>query len=130
MIAGLDHVNLRTAQLDAVVAWYGEVLGLHPGPRLDFGFPGAWLYAGDQAVIHLVEDMGIEGPGGDRLALEHFALNAVGYKEFTTKLKAMGIPYRPSRVPPGPVNVVQVNIHDPDGNHIHVDFQTSEVPNP
>ena len=39
----------------------------------------------------------------------------------------MGIPYRLSRVPPGPVDVVQVNIHDPDGNHIHVDFTAADV---
>ena len=127
MIAGLDHVNLRTAQLDALVGWYGQVLGLHPGRRPEFGFPGAWLYAGKQAVLHLIEDRTIAGPGGDNLALEHFALNASGYKAFIAKLEGMGIDYRLSRVPPGPVDVVQVNIHDPDGNHIHVDFHTDEV---
>ena len=127
MITGLDHVNLRTAQLDALVAWYGQVLGLHPGPRPDFGMAGAWLYAGGQAVIHLVEDMAIDGPGGERLALEHFALRASGYAAFLKLLESMDIPYRLSRVPPGPVSVVQVNIHDPDGNHIHVDFLADEV---
>ena len=41
----LDHVNLRTANLDVMVAWYGRILGMHPGPRPGFSFPGAWLYA-------------------------------------------------------------------------------------
>ncbi len=38
----LDHVNLRTADLDGMVAWYGRVLDMHPGPRPGFapGDPG------------------------------------------------------------------------------------------
>mgnify|MGYP000188652562 CR=1 FL=1 len=65
----LDHVNVRTARLDAMIAWYGEMLGMNTGPRPDFDFPGAWLYAGDNAVIHLV---GVDAPTGppDNLALE------------------------------------------------------------
>jgi catechol 2,3-dioxygenase-like lactoylglutathione lyase family enzyme len=31
MIEGFDHVNVRTANLDAMVAWYGEALGLRSG---------------------------------------------------------------------------------------------------
>ena len=78
MIEALDHVNLRTGQLDTMVDWYGRVLMMQPGARPAFGFPGAWLYAGDQAVIHLIEDGAVDGPGGDTLALEHFALRASG----------------------------------------------------
>ncbi|MDO6732187.1 hypothetical protein Q4577_19315 [Marinovum sp. 2_MG-2023] len=55
----LDHVNIQTTQVEALVAWYGDILGLRTGPRPNFPFPGAWLYAGDAAVIHLV------GHGGD-----------------------------------------------------------------
>jgi catechol 2,3-dioxygenase-like lactoylglutathione lyase family enzyme len=76
----LDHVNLRTANLDAMVAWYGRILGMHPGPRPSFTFPGAWLYAEGHPVIHLV---GVEvAPGADPadLRLEHFAISASGLK--------------------------------------------------
>lgn len=127
MITALDHVNLRTAQLDAMIDWYGRVLDLHPGPRPEFDFAGAWLYAGDEALIHLIEDAAIDGPGGKRLALEHFALRASGYVGFIARLEDLGIAYRLSKVPPGPVDVVQVNIHDPDGTHIHVDFTGTDV---
>ena len=34
----LDHVNVRTANLDGMVEWYGRMLGMHPGPRPDFPF--------------------------------------------------------------------------------------------
>jgi len=51
----LDHVNIRTNNLAEMVRWYSEVLGLHSGPRPDFPFGGAWMYLGDQPVVHLVE---------------------------------------------------------------------------
>ena len=64
----LDHVNVRTANLDAMIDWYGAMLGMTTGPRPDFPFPGAWLYIGNDPVIHLV---GVETqpPAADNLAL-------------------------------------------------------------
>ena len=118
-VTAFDHVNIRTHQLDEMISWYGDVLGLFPGPRPEFPFPGAWLYLRDQALVHLV---GIEKAPvePDNLGLEHFALRAEGMAEFLTKLESLGIEARVSPVPGLPV--VQVNIFDPDGNHIHVDF--------
>lgn len=127
MIIQLNHVNLRTAQLEAMIEWYGRVLDMHPGPRPDFSNSGAWLYAGGQAMIHLVADPRIDGPGGANLALEHFALSAQGYAGFITRLEGQDIAYKIARVPPGLVDIVQVNIHDPDGNHIHVDFSGEDA---
>ena len=57
----LDHVNLRTHQLDTMIGWYQRVLGLRVGARPNFPFPGAWLYAGDTVVVHLI---GVEGASG------------------------------------------------------------------
>jgi len=45
-IEGLDHVAIQTAQLEATIEFYDKILGLKPGHRADFKFPGAWLYAG------------------------------------------------------------------------------------
>lgn len=126
MIERLDHINLRTTRLDQMIAWYGEVLELTPGPRPSFDFPGAWLYAGDRALVHLV---GIEREAGadpDDLKLEHGAFGASGFSGFIDRLKARGDDYRLSRVPDFPI--VQVNVWDPDGNHLHVDFDAAEVP--
>ena len=60
-IGNLDHVNVRTSQLDAMIDWYSNILGLRQGDRPNFPFPGAWMYAGDQAVVHLVEVDGDPG---------------------------------------------------------------------
>ncbi|WP_298818384.1 VOC family protein [uncultured Roseibium sp.] len=120
-IEKLDHVNLRTKQLQTMVVWYESVLGLMSGPRPDFPFAGAWLYAGEQAVVHLVEIEGDHAVGSEKeLKLEHFAFTATGLEEFEHRLQQSGEEYRRSG-PPG-LDLVAFNLWDPDGNHIHVDF--------
>ncbi len=120
MLTALDHVNLRTANLDAMVDWYGRVLGMASGKRPDFGFPGAWLYIGDEAVVHLVAVA--EAPAAADPRIEHFALRAEGMQDFLARLDGEGVGYRLAEVPG--FGITQVNIEDPDGNHIHVDFET------
>ena len=122
-ITAFDHVNVRTTRLDEMIAWYGNILGLYPGPRPDFGFPGAWLYLRDHPLVHLV---GVEDPmdGTETSSLEHFALRAEGLKTFLAKLEEHGIEAKLAKVPDLPI--LQVNIFDPEGNHIHVDFDAGE----
>ena len=126
-LARLDHVNLRTADLPAMVAFYTEVLGMTAGPRPPFAFGGAWLYCGEgeakQATVHLVEVARRPEPEGE-LRLEHFAFAADGLAGFLAELKRRGIGYRIGVVPG--LGIIQVNLHDPDGNHIHVDFAAAE----
>ncbi|WP_298850027.1 VOC family protein [uncultured Ruegeria sp.] len=123
-IASLDHVNLRTTRLDEMIEWYGDVLGMAVGPRPPFPFPGAWLYAGERACVHLV-GVEAEATGSEtELKLEHFAFSANGLDRFEAHLETSGISYRRVDVPA--VNVIQVNVWDPDGNHIHIDFPSDE----
>lgn len=123
-ITKLDHVNLRTTQLDAMTEWYSNVLGLVPGFRPDFPFPGSWLYAGDAAVVHLI---GIDGPAATgsevKLKLEHFAFTATGHEAFEQRIAEMELPVKRSEI--AEMGTVAYNIWDPDGNHIHVDFAIS-----
>lgn len=121
----LNHVNLRTTQLDTMISWYEDVLGLASGPRPDFPFPGAWLYAGDTAFVHLVGLDGDAGTGSEvELKLEHFAFSATGAEEFEDRLRQRGENYRKSEI--AALNLVAINVWDPDGNHIHVDFRTND----
>ncbi len=125
-IAKLDHVNIRTNQLEVLTKWYTDLLGLRNGPRPDFPFPGAWLFAGDTAVVHLVAVDGAPGAGSETdLKLEHFSFTASGAAAFESRLKAAGETYK--RVDVSATNMIAFNIWDPDGNHIHVDFPTSEI---
>ncbi|MGV6848324.1 MAG: VOC family protein [Marinibacterium sp.] len=119
MLTAFDHVNVRTANLDAMVSFYADILGLVPGKRPDFTFRGAWLYLEDQALVHLVEVAEPPQTGGTP-ALEHFAFRASDLVGFLDRLTRHGIGHSVDPVPGFPV--VQVNFRDPDGNHIHVDF--------
>ena len=121
----LDHVNLRTTQLEILIDWYTRVLGMRAGERPDFPFPGAWMYAGEAAAVHIV---GIDAPAGagseSELRLEHFAFSASGRMAFEARLDAMGERFQRVDIPD--FNIVQINLWDPDGNHIHVDFPADE----
>jgi catechol 2,3-dioxygenase-like lactoylglutathione lyase family enzyme len=126
----LDHVNIRTEALERLVAFYEEALGLKRGPRPPFDFPGAWLYAGSRAVVHLI---GVPRPPegskaesskeGRALRLEHYALRAGSQAQlpaFLAHLKRLGVEAQVATLPDG--SAVQVNLWDPDGNHLHLDF--------
>lgn len=124
-IRRLDHVNVVTANLEEMVAWYEAVLGLRSGPRPDFPFGGAWLYAGDAAVVHLVKDTVQARTGSEAaLKLEHFAFSATDASAFERKLKENSAPFEKINVKDA--GLVQFHISDPDGNHVHVDFDLNE----
>jgi catechol 2,3-dioxygenase-like lactoylglutathione lyase family enzyme len=122
-IRWLDHVNIRTANLEALVRFYEDVVGLRTGERPPLGFPGAWLYAGQRAVIHLVGVAQQPQPQG-ALRLEHFAFAGSGLAELLARLNRHGVPYAQSRQA-GTGNVV-INLADPDGNRLHIDFAPDE----
>jgi len=124
-IEKLDHVNVRTTQLETMIAWYSEVLGLRRGDRPDFPTLGAWMYVGEKAVVHLVQNPDAPGAGSETsLKLEHFAFSAAGRVAFEAKLSARGERFNRAEV--SAINVVQFNVWDPDGNHIHIDFPMDE----
>ncbi len=131
----LDHVNLRTARVDELAAFYCDVLGLARGQRPPFPFGGAWLYCGDQPVVHLVaiETGGDGSTTGDKAparpaaaepSLSHFAFTGTGMAAFIARLEQAGVPHAVARLP-GSL-VTQVNLRDPDGNALHVDFAGSD----
>lgn len=119
----LDHVNIRTTRLADMTDFYQSVLGLENGERPPFrGFGGAWLYCGTRAAVHLVEVT--EDPEAPKPRIEHFAFRAEGLTGFLDALKDRGVAYRISIVPG--LELRQVNIHDPDGNHIEIAFGGAE----
>ncbi|MEM0922895.1 MAG: VOC family protein [Pseudomonadota bacterium] len=118
-----DHVNLRTNRLAEMRDWYVDVLGLSEGWRPDFAFDGAWLYAGDLAIVHLIEVAAEPASDPSDLKLEHFALSGEDLAGFRARLAAEGVSAQERRVPG--TDILQLNIHDPDGNHIHVDFRVT-----
>ena len=121
-LAALDHVTIRTARLGELTDFYTRVLGLTPGKRPGFKFPGAWLYCDGHAALHLVEVA--DSPEVPAPRIEHFAFRAEGLAEFLARLRELGIAYHTAVVPD--FEIRQVHIRDPDGNHIEIAFAPGE----
>ena len=119
----LDHVNIRTARLTEMTAFYRDVLGLAVGARPPFAIGGTWLYCGEQAAVHLVEVE--KTPDGTAPRIEHFAFRADGLDDFLALLGDRGIEPEISIVPEWGIR--QVNIFDPEGNHIEIAFGPEEA---
>ena len=68
MIEGPNHFTVIAEDLDKTLDFYVGMLGLEKGYRPDLGFPGAWLYAGGRAILHVYSDrpMPLAARRGDR----------------------------------------------------------------
>ena len=73
----LDHWNIYCKDLEATVRFYERYVGLTNGDRPPFIFPGAWMYAGDKAILHLVSETGRKDHGSG--AIDHVAINCAGH---------------------------------------------------
>jgi catechol 2,3-dioxygenase-like lactoylglutathione lyase family enzyme len=78
----LDHVSIGTDKLRQARDFYVELLGLAGGPRPKLKSTGYWLYAGDDAVIHLVEKgTNRDAPAGTDAGTDRRALKSGGEAE-------------------------------------------------
>ena len=118
----LDHWNIFCKDLDATVRFYERYVGLRNGDRPPFPFPGAWMYAGDKAILHLVSETGREADGSG--AIDHVAINCEGIRGTLDQIKKDGVPFEVKKVPARPLQ--QVFVHDPDGVMIELNFWHEE----
>ncbi|MFN3232057.1 MAG: VOC family protein [Alphaproteobacteria bacterium] len=117
-IQQLDHVNINTRDLDACIKFYSDILGFENGPRPDFGFPGAWMYCGEQAVIHIMAMP--DAPTGPTGPLDHVAFKCSGFDAMKERLEKSSLKYGANEVPD--FNIKQLFVHDPDGVKIELNF--------
>src|ERR1051325_6319171 len=96
-ISGMNHFTVLTDDLDASRAFYADLLGLHEGFRPHLGFPGAWLYAGDQAILHIVAGRGV--PAQPRGVIDHMAFSARDLCDVAGRLTDNRIDYDLRRLP-------------------------------
>lgn len=118
----LDHVNIRTPDLEATKRFFIDILGLTEGWRPAFNFPGAWLYCREQAVVHLV---GTTVAGSiDNAALDHFAFYVRGFDDVVAKLKQHGYKYEARVVPDSGRR--QIFLADPNGVRVELNFASAQ----
>jgi catechol 2,3-dioxygenase-like lactoylglutathione lyase family enzyme len=121
-IHDMNHFTVLTADLAATRRFYIDILGLREGFRPDLGFPGAWLYAGDRAVLHIIAGRPLpKEPAG---VLDHMAFSASGLTEVVAKLKANAIAYDLRRQ--NGARTWQLFCFDPSGARVEMDFDPSE----
>jgi catechol-2,3-dioxygenase len=121
-VASFDHYNLRAARvvLDALCAFYRDVIGLEVGPRPPFRHFGYWLYAGGRPVLHLSEADRDERREPGETTFSHAAFNCQDRAGYERRLAALGIDYRTAHVPL--TGQVQLFFHDPAGNGVELNF--------
>ncbi|MCU6453124.1 VOC family protein [Sphingomonas sp. A2-49] len=124
MIRTMDHFTIVTDRLEETRSFYAA-LGLVDGPRPDFGVDGAWLYAGDRPVLHVVAVDRLPEPR--RGVLDHMAFAAEGLCDAIATLRDRGAPYRLLRTP-RPFSRWQVFAQDPNGAEVELDFDIGETP--
>jgi catechol 2,3-dioxygenase-like lactoylglutathione lyase family enzyme len=121
----LDHWNVYCKDLKATVRFYERYVGLKDGDRPPFNFPGAWLYAGDKPILHLVSETGRKDHGSG--AIDHVAINCANIRGTIDQLKKDKMPFEVRKVPARPLQ--QVFVHDPDGVMIELNFwHEADVP--
>ena len=93
--------------------------------RPDFGFPGAWIAAGDSIpIIHIYAGgpaLGADGktPYGTS-ALDHVSLTIKGWDECHERVKKLGSDWRAAIVPG--TSLWQIFVHDPSGVMMELTF--------
>jgi catechol 2,3-dioxygenase-like lactoylglutathione lyase family enzyme len=123
-ISGLDHYNIATADLDRARRFYTEVVGFRDGDRPPFGKPGAWMYLGDHALLHIGTTR-MPATRGKSDSFDHVAFRAAGLDEIRARLREQKIYFEEFSVPAR--NLHQVFFRDPDGNEIELLFGGEEA---
>lgn len=71
----LHHVNLKTTRLDAMIAWYGMVLGT----EVNFQFPGGAFTTND-AANHRIAFLSVPGLSDDADKTSHSGLHHLAFE--------------------------------------------------
>lgn len=121
-VTAMNHFTILTDDVPGTIAFYRELLGLIDGPRPPFEFPGAWLYAGDAPILHV-----IGGRPSDELragVIDHMAFSAHDLSDTLALLTSRNVPHTCRRQAGS--GVWQVFFFDPNGARVELDFDARE----
>ena len=121
----LQHVNIRTDDLAATVKFWEDAIGLANGDRPNFAFPGAWLYSGDEAVMHLIDISNTDEAAVKQSGcIDHVAFAATGFETFKQRLSGQGFEFEERVVPGG--RLWQLFLRDPNGVLCELNFEAAK----
>ncbi|MEK9725546.1 MAG: VOC family protein, partial [Rhodospirillaceae bacterium] len=127
----LHHCSIRTDKLEETKEFFVGALGMEIGDRPPFPFPGYWLYAEGEPVVHLVGidpddpsgliqylgDAAMDGPTG---AFDHMAFNISEAKQLRKHFKKNKIPFTEREVPG--MKLQQFFLKDPNGVTVELNY--------
>ena len=119
-VDALQHINLRSANVDRSRDFYVDVIGLQVGPRPPIASVGYWLYLDGVPVIHLVQRNGDAPPTSGSGAVDHVAFHGVDFERTRERFATLGIAFREALIPRDGTR--QLFVHDPDGVKIELNF--------
>ena len=124
-VTGIDHYTLRCRpdEMDELRDFYGDVLGLKPGPRPDFAFPGHWLYCAGFPVVHIAATLAADTPTAQPSQtgrFDHLSFRAHDVLKVQAHLNERGIVFKGSKVPGFPL--YQLFFYDPAGVKVELTF--------
>jgi len=132
-IRKIDHLVLRVRDIDAMRAFYCDVLGAeHIAYRPEFGM--SHLRVGD-SIIDLVEvdKRGIPAPAAGGLNLDHFCLRVEPFDQeaIVAHLKRHNVALGPIRERYGAEgNGISIYLTDPEGNTVELKGPSDGKPPP
>ncbi len=129
-IERLDHFTIvaQPAEIEQLRGFYCEVLGLAPGQRPDFPFPGYWLYPPTGGpLVHLAGITGRALPEGPHATgkLDHVSFRSTGLQAFRRHLEALGVSSQEAPVPG--FALYQIFFSDPVGIKVELTFDATEL---
>ncbi|TXM72679.1 glyoxalase [Methylobacterium sp. WL12] len=118
----LDHATLRTRDLKGHRRFFANVFDLRDGFRPAFDFPGHWLYADGEPVVHLIPARArTHDPVASAEGIDHVAFLRDDHDAFRRRLDDHGIPYSRMELPE--IGERRVFLHAPGGMLIEVAFR-------
>jgi catechol 2,3-dioxygenase-like lactoylglutathione lyase family enzyme len=113
----INHVSVSAPDLEASVAWYGELFGARPIATPNFGFPVQWLGIGDTQLHLFNRDM-------TPPSHHHFAVTVDEVEPVYTRARELGAFDQEAfghHLYELPGDIVQLYLRDPGGNLVEVD---------
>jgi lactoylglutathione lyase len=104
----INHVLIRTKNLEVMSDFFVKIVGLEVGFRPPFSFEGAWLYSENKPCIHLslmdetdeeqlkyLKRNASEGMG----IIDHIAFQGADYDDLIRRLSTQGVHYSNREIP-------------------------------
>lgn len=114
----INHILFKTNDIEQMIRFLVDVIGLKTGYRPPFRFPGAWIYSGDIALFHLVEAAHDKKDTGN---IDHVAIEGGDYEGLLGRLTKNNAAFNEVVVPE--TRQRQVFVSGPDGLNIEMLFE-------